>query len=127
MPDCAFTLDDCRPYHGKVSWRIRAKDRQRKISTVIAPQHNKPEEYTLSIYLRADRPEAKASWGLAGQQWVLPPLTTEWKRYEQKVTIPPNMTVWDAGAWWLAIQPDSTVWVDALQLEKGGMSTEFEP
>lgn len=106
---------------------------------------DKGRPYTLSAYMRADRPGVPARLvlrfaqplGILDRYWVngfrgiersnSVTLSTEWARYT--LTVPA-----DERYAYVAIGPDmtqsegpATVWIDGIQLESGQAATEFEP
>ncbi len=90
-------------------------------------------KYTVSAYLKADRPGLRAviycgesTW--AGEDWGPLPVTTEWKRYH----FPFYTADFKKSGYyltWVGLDPgckQGKLWIDAVQLEEGDLS-DFQP
>jgi hypothetical protein len=127
---------------GKTSLRLTAEDPVKKgdpygfafvgaVFNRVALERDRA--YTVSAYLKADRPGVKAvmycgetTW--AGNDWGAFPVSTQWQRYH--FTFFTN-DFKKSGSYltWVGISPEckeGTLWVDAVQLEQGGLS-DFRP
>ena len=86
--------------------------------------------------MRANRAGVKATLSFTGWCSGNFELTTEWQRYSIKGIITPDIGN-DTHCYVIAgvlgrepeesIQPGDVVWFDALQFERGGAPTEYEP
>ena len=131
-------FDTTTAVHGKTSLRLTASD-----SHKLGNPHGfafvgaafdrvsleRDRKYTVSAYMKADRPGMKAviycgesTW--AGENWGPFPVTTEWKRYDF-----PFFTAdfQKSGYYftWVGLDPgctQGTLWIDAVQLEEGDLS-----
>ena len=141
-PGIPPVFDTTTAVHGTTSLRLTASDpvklgNPRGFAFVGAVfnrvQLQRDHRYTVSAYLKADRPGMKAvlycgetTW--AGQEWGEIPVTTEWKRY----SIPFNTDDFKKSGYyltWVGMAPgckEGTLWVDAVQLEAGDLS-DFQP
>lgn len=136
-PGIPPTFDTTTAAHGAASLRLTAEDPVRKdnprgfafvgaVFNRVVLQRDRP--YTVSAYLKADRPGMKAvlycgeqTW--AGAEWGEIPVTTEWARY----AIPFHTDNFVKSGYyltWVGIAPgctEGTLWVDAVQLEEGSL------
>ena len=136
-PGCPYQVNADNPFHGKVVMKIIAgPDGMRHMQAQMQPQHPQPTAYTLSACMRAEREGMQGRLMASGVRragrWEGGvsksfTLTTDWKRYSIKVIIPSqffpryNFTVA------VPRQKAGAVWVDAVQLEQGEETTEFQP
>ncbi|MGI6087287.1 MAG: sugar-binding protein [Kiritimatiellia bacterium] len=132
------------PFHGKKCLLItrdpspvdRARFGNREgVSIKVNPRETAPREYVFSAWMRANRAGAKATLYFTGWHSGSFELTTEWQRYSIKGIIKPDSSGTHcyviAGIFGHepeeSIQPGDAVWFDALQFERGGTPTEYEP
>ena len=82
----------------------------------------KGEPYTLSVYMKADRPGTQVLiYGIPGPAKMLS-VDTEWKRYSHTVTSKETTT---RGRARLSMKSAGTLWVDAAQLEEGDQASPY--
>ncbi|MHB9107030.1 MAG: glycoside hydrolase 5 family protein [Armatimonadota bacterium] len=141
-PGVPPVFDTTTSAHGAASLRLTASDPVKlgsargfafvgAVFNRVALQRDRA--YTVSAYLKADRPGMKAvlycgetTW--AGNEWGEIPVTTEWQRY----SIPFYTGNFRRSGYyltWVGLAPgctEGTLWVDAVQLEEGGLS-DFQP
>lgn len=94
------------------------------------PQDQKPQTYTLSLYLKGSRNGLNA-WLRGTQMNPEKPygecttinLTTSWKRYSITGVIPARVS---EAIHEIRLTQPGTMWVDGVQLERGDAATEFE-
>lgn len=130
LDDGDWVLDSADAFEGKYSLRIRKDPENGMIGLhfQLAPQIPDAAAYTFSVYLKADRPGIQAVLH-HGYKSKSIQLTTEWKRYSitseyswhsryytYKILINARKTG-DTG----------TVWADAVQVERSGRPTEYQP
>lgn len=126
-PDALFSLDPTNPFHGKHAVKmVSTHPGGTWVMAEVNPKEDKPTEYVLSAYLRAERDGFEASFfgfgsGYAGKV----KLTTEWKRYHVKGVVPVKSA--DNPLWGVRTDMVGTFWADAIQLERGSEPTDFEP
>ena len=135
-------FDATTAVHGKTSLRLTAGDPVKQgnphgfafVGAVFNRVALKRDcRYTVSAYLKADRPGMKAvlycgetTW--AGNDWQAFPVTTEWKRY-QSVFFTRDFKKTGYYLTWVGMDPNAregSLWVDAVQLEEGDL-TDFKP
>jgi hypothetical protein len=94
------------------------------------PQDSRPQTYTLSVHLKADR-DGLGAW-LRGMQMNPEKrygenadlkLTTEWRRYSITGVIPARVS---EAIYEVRLREPGTIWIDGVQLERGDTPTEFE-
>jgi hypothetical protein len=125
-------VDAATAYHGKKSLRVAYPTQLEAYRFKL----EKGRSYTLSFYMKTDKPGAPCSASI----WTRNPETgkdathgiwnaaygTEWKRYS--FTIPPlNFTTDD---WRMIVIPqksDANFWIDAIQLEEGALTDYHHP
>lgn len=123
-------LSSDSPYEGRFCLRMpKTADSPRslRIGTLVREPIEPNTLYTVSAWMRADKPGAEARFHfLDWKQTEDIPLTTEWKRYsatvrstESEVKLP-YLFLWHRG------EIGTTVYVDAVQVEKGGEVTAYE-
>lgn len=96
-------------------------------------QLKRDHDYTLSVWMKADRPGVKAvlycgenTWG--GNNWGSFPVSTEWARHHVSF----RASDLEKSGWfltWAGLAPEckeGRLWLDAVQLEEGGLS-DFRP
>ena len=88
------------------------------------------QNYTLSVYLKADH-NGRDAW-LRGMKMnaekehgeaIAFKLSTEWQRYSITGVIPANVS---EASYEVRLREPGTIWVDGAQLEIGATATEFE-
>ncbi len=137
QPDALASLDETAPFEGKYCFRLGAKGGNtfNSLAFRLAPQKDKPMQFVWSVYMRADRAGATASFirnGAAFGDGGSVVLDTEWKRYHKVGEIGPGNAVAWQNTFQINIRPPKpgescTVWIDALQVEQGTAPTEYEP
>lgn len=140
--------DDAHAWHGKYSCKVN-----RSGPGALSVQYKHPfassgirggipvevgKTYTLSMYMRADRPNTPARVTFCNFVHNAPifdegktetfRLTNEWKRYHITLTFP--ATGWQRGVrpdlTFQVVAPDlSEFWIDAVQVEEGNAPTEY--
>lgn len=135
-------FDSATSVHGKTSLRLTAGDSVKqgnaKGFAFVGAVFNRvalkrDRRYTVSAYLKSDRPGMKAvlycgetSW--AGNDWQAFPVTTEWKRYQFSFYTG-DFKKTGYYLTWVGLDPalkEGSLWVDAVQLEEGDL-TDFQP
>ncbi len=129
QPGVLYGLDSDNPHHGKVSLRLHGY--RGNMVGYLAPKVEKPTEFVLSAYMRASRDGVKVSMN-GGQIMPLKEftLTTRWERYYIPGTLDPKtnvMSKYNTIVFSIQSPGEDDVWIDALQLEKGNVPTDFEP
>ena len=125
IPDAkAHGLETNDPYHGKYCFRITrvVPDECRALHEPIPLP--KDGTYTMSMYLRADKPGTKAMLYLKAPYDTVT-LDTTWKRY----TMTREFTQKDrpfVGVYHVGAVDSGNIYVDAVQLEEGREATEYE-
>jgi len=129
------------PFHGKQSLIMRATGEKDRRITLMFFEYPSPsaEEYTFSVYLRANRDGVKVridlrppTQGPANPEefWTL---SNKWQRYTKTFTMPANRGCGEYFTFllWLrgneAARGEAAGYMDAIQLEKGPTATEFDP
>ncbi len=116
------------PHEGQTCLRIVNEDSKRLngFNFYLAPQHDRPTQYTYSVYLRADRDGVDACFeGVSIEprfQWFK--LTKEWRRYSTTIVVPPRAIQYSLFG--IGMRGQGTMYVDAVQMEQGGKPTAFE-
>ena len=131
-PQGVWGTDTEKPFHGKRCLKMAAggSDRHRITYGDINTRTDHPSDYTLSVYLRANRDGVKVTpRGLPGVRGTLT-LSTAWQRFAWTMKRPAGESrlrfqIYLRGD--LPGQSDSVVWMDAFQLERGSEATTFEP
>jgi hypothetical protein len=77
--------------------------------------------YTLSAFLKADRPKTQV-WWLIGEHLKQLEVGTEWKRYT--FTLTPKTTT-DTGLVHISMHSAGTLWVDAVQFEAADKASPY--
>ena len=122
----ASGLDDRDPYHGRQCLRV-VKDK-RFMTYLASTGVNAPpgKRYTISAWMQTDTPGVKVRlyWGGGHEEFDL---TGEWQRYS--FTVSPNKG--KKGRQVLQIWPwdtrrDFTFYIDAVQIEEGNGTTDYE-
>lgn len=124
-----FETEDSSPVDGTRSIRFNKKNLF--VQSYIHWLPSK-KEYTFSVYLRSDKPGAKAKLHI-GNIWVANPLRKEvelsadWKRYS--FTAVPERGHWLGGALIVGVIGDDEglTWMAAPQLEYGKEETPYRP
>ncbi|MBI3944512.1 MAG: hypothetical protein HY321_01200 [Armatimonadetes bacterium] len=124
----ASGLEAENPFHGKYSFRI-APFTEAMAYPSSPFRVEKGKTYTLSAYLRADRPDTEVRLGIGGPDVTFVKVDTTWKRYTLTFQVKDveegwsrksfNIIPWGGAAW--------NVYVDAVQVEEGAEPTEYEP
>ena len=130
-----WELDINKPYEGKVSLRMRSKEKSwNGFYFYLSPQNDTAKKYVFSVYLKADREgihyySERNKKGICSrfncQDRKEINLTTSWKRYYISGIIPAKVNRYNKFGLW--IYGEGTVWADAVQVEEGEEPTEFEP
>lgn len=132
-------FDETSAVHGKRSLKLVSEMPQKHdgrfafVGTIFKRTLlERGKKYTLSAWLKADRPGMRAglycgedSW--SGGGWDPVEITTEWKRYSHEFSID-NFEKSGYCLSWISVpqNQEGTVWVDAVQLEEGDLS-DFMP
>jgi hypothetical protein len=123
-------LETNAPYEGKFCLKIpktRLSDPETRAGQLILAGLKTDTTYTLSAYMRANKKGAKAKFHFIN--WKKAPkilLDKEWKRYSFTIkTGPKKMSLAYAFIWNIG-KPGETVYVDAVQLEEGTETTDYE-
>ncbi len=119
--------DDRNPCHGRYCMRVtRPADAVLyDARTIHAPMSLVTDEtYTLSAYLRADKPGVRAFLYLGGCGEVVK-LTTQWQRYTLTKTIDNGAKVFVA-VYYGSPAGSANAYVDAVQVELGDAATDYE-
>ena len=94
------------------------------------PQDSKPQVYTLSVYMKADR-DGMVAW-LRGMQMNPEKrygenadckLTKEWQRFSITGVIAARIS---EAIYEIRLREPGVIWIDGVQLERGEVPTEFE-
>ena len=136
-----YALDDQVVFDGNTSLRLKVRQKLRwpsenfNFGTTDLPLE--PGKYTLSFYARGEqgkKPEihvwipsfhGKEKWRPEGR-WKFP-LTSEWKRYQAAFEVKSGAPLVHFAFYCGEPSGQGFVWLDAVQLEKGGQATAFEP
>lgn len=120
--------DDQDAIFGKHSLRVDTT--QPGFTLVLSPVPLDPGEYTFSFYVKGNNPRKQKVtayfWNVGFRQIARMNcgVSEEWKRHSHAFEIKKPMAV----SIWLTPStraPDGTIWLDGLQLERGGVATEF--
>jgi len=129
-PGASFQVVTNAPFHGRFCLQLVSTNNQGKgFFFYLGPQVYQPQECAWSLYLRANRDGVKVKIGgkpIGGfwpDQQVT--LTTAWQRYTVTAIVPPGVPEYNKFS--VFVLGEGTVWVDAMQLEKGAVPTDFEP
>jgi len=128
-PGACLQQDDAQVYHGRYALRLRTMQYingqwYNEAACRLGPKVEKPTEYTISAWMKADRKGMKAAF--IWHAWKQFELSTEWRRYSETFTIQPGTGKGDHMDG-VRVYGEGTAWVDAMQYEKGDAPTEFEP
>lgn len=129
-PGALWGADTDQPYHGKHCLRVT-----RQIGgdgpicwgffgISYPPPLDGPTPYTLSMYIRAQKPGQRAWVRVTGVKEKTFDLTTEWERYHLSGTFKPDRFR-DKGILVCPFPDGATVWFDAFQMEVGVEPTPF--
>ncbi|MBI3948351.1 MAG: hypothetical protein HY321_20720 [Armatimonadetes bacterium] len=83
------------------------------------------QPYTLSAYVKGDRPGAKVRFMVGYDSLQDFEVGTEWQR--RVFTVTPYKESTTSGFILMSLRSAGTVWIDAVQFEKGATATEYRP
>ena len=132
VQDSLWGTDQSVAYHGEKSLRMtrdRPKDDPLLKNAFRCVQTRRPVEagkhYTLSVYLKADRPDLPVQLSLTSPyKGKDVKVSTEWSRYTvtEKVVKPGYY----GNYIYIKLMEVGTIWIDAVQLEEGEEATPYQ-
>ncbi len=121
----AWGLDASSPYHG--SKCLKMKNTGNGFQFYFVPEAaDLDEDYTFSIYLKADKANCKVRISYNGENVVESTITTSWARYTYTCNISDDVS--SLAQFVVQISDDAdggVVWADAVQVEKASSASAF--